>query len=185
MIDDVLSNLREENSDTLNALTNDLAKLRTGRANLAILDGIRVNYYGSPTELNQCANLAVADARMIVVKPFDRTIIGDIEKAILQSDVGINPQNDGDVIRLPIPALTEERRKELAKQAKQRGEDARIAMRNHRRDSNEMLKDLEKDKEISQDDLKRGLEQVQKVTDESIGKIGTILEKKEKEILEV
>lgn len=185
MIEDVLSQLRNDVDAALKALKSDLGRLRTGRASISILDGIRVNYYGVSTLLSQCANLSVSDARMINVKPWDRGLIGEIEKAILQSDIGITPQNDGDMIRLPIPQLTEERRKDLVKQAKGRGEDGKISLRNYRREANDMLKELEKDKEISQDDLKRALEKVQAEIDRGSAGIDQILETKEKEILEV
>ena len=185
MVEDTLEQLKGDIEATLHALKAQLGKLRTGRANLSLLDGVRVNYYGTPTPLNQCANLSVADARMLLVKPWDKSIIGEIEKGILSADIGIMPQNDGEFIRLPIPALTEERRKDLVKQAKHRGEEAKIGLRNHRRDANEMLKALEKDKEISQDDLKRALEKVQDQVDRGTGKVDEILGVKEKEILEI
>lgn len=185
MIEDTLQQLSQEVEATNSALKVQLGKLRTGRANISILDGVRVNFYGTPTPINQCANLTVADARMLTVKPWDRSIIGDIEKAILSTDIGIMPQNDGETIRLPIPALTEERRRDLVKQGKQRGEEAKIGLRNHRRDANEMLKTLEKDKEISQDELKRALERVQEVVNRGTAKIDEILAAKEKEILDI
>ncbi len=183
--DDVLNDLSKQIAESISHLKSDLSKLRTGRASLALLDNVRVNYYGNPTPLSQCANLAVADARLITVKPWDKKLIQEIDKAIRQSDIGITPQSDGDLIRLPIPALNEQRRKELVKQAKTRGEDAKIAIRNHRRDANEMLKEAEKEHEISQDDLKRSMEKVQSATDEGIEEIDSILTTKEKEILEV
>lgn len=185
IIDDVLDDLRASVESSLDAMRGDLAKLRTGRANLAILDGIRVDYYGVPTPLNQCANMAVTDARLITVKPWEKSLVGEIEKAILTADIGITPQSDGEVIRLPVPPLTEERRKDLVKHAKQRGEEARIAVRGHRRDANDMLKEAEKDKEISQDDLKRALEKVQQEIDMGTVKVDEILAAKEKEILEI
>jgi ribosome recycling factor len=185
MQDDVLQEMKNGIQGALSALKANLGKLRTGRANVAILDDVRVNYYGQPTPLNQCATLQVADARLIVVKPYDKGLISDVEKAIMAADIGITPQSDGEMIRLPIPGLTEERRKDLVKQAKHRGEDTKIAMRNHRRDANEMLKDLEKEKEISQDDLKRSLEKVQGELDRGITKVDEMITTKEKEILEV
>ncbi|MFC1611252.1 ribosome recycling factor, partial [Myxococcota bacterium] len=150
-----------------------------------ILDGVRVNYYGSPTPLNQCANVAVVDARLISVKPWDKSQVAEIEKAILTADIGITPQSDGEIIRLPVPSLTEERRRDLVKHSKHRGEEARIALRTHRRDANEMLKEAEKEKEISQDDLKRALEKVQQATNKGTEKVDEILVAKEKEILEI
>lgn len=185
MVDDVLGELAGSIDGSMKSLKVNLAKLRTGRANLALLDDVRVEYYGTPTPLNQCANLAVADARLITVRPWDKNLIGDIEKAIQSADIGITPQSDGDIIRLPVPPLTEERRKDLVKHAKQRGEEARISVRNHRRDANEMLKELEKEKEISQDDLKRALEKVQEATDKGVASVDDIIAAKEKEILEI
>ncbi len=185
MIDDVLNDLKKQIAETQTALRGHLGKLRTGRANVAILDDVRVEYYGVPTPLNQCASVSVADARLIIVKPFERNMIVEIEKAIRAADVGISPQTDKDIIRLPVPGLTEERRKDLVKKAKAVGEEARISMRNHRRDANEMLKELEKEKEISQDDLKRALEKVQVETDKGIAGVDQILATKEKEILEI
>ena len=185
MVEDTLDQLRQDIETSLHALKAQLSKLRTGRASISILDGIRVNYYGTPTPINQCANLSVADARLLIVKPWDKALISDIEKAILTSDIGIMPQNDGDMIRLPIPALTEERRKDLVKQGKHRGEDAKIGMRNHRRDANDMLKELEKEKQISQDDLKRALEKVQEHIDKGTSQVDEILAAKEKEILAI
>lgn len=185
VVEDVVDDLRKSLDESLKSLKLDLAKLRTGRANLAILDGVRVEYYGTPTPLSQCANLAVADARLITVRPWDKGLVQGIEKAIMAADIGITPQSDGEIIRLPIPSLTEERRRDLVKHAKHRGEEARISFRNHRRDANDMLKELEKEKEISQDDLKRGLERVQQETDKGIARIDETLAAKEKEILEV
>jgi ribosome recycling factor len=185
MVEDVLSQLDQEVSTALASMKSDLAKLRTGRASIALLDGVRVNYYGTATPLAQCANLTVVDARLITVKPWDRGLISEIEKAIYAAALGITPQNDGEVIRLPIPQLTEERRRDLVKQAKHRGEEAKIGVRNHRRDANEMLKELEKEKEISQDDLKKALEKVQDVVDRGVAKVEEILSVKEKEIMEI
>jgi ribosome recycling factor len=185
MIDDILQQLQVDAEATFASLRAQLAKLRTGRASIGLLDGVRVVYYGQPTPLNQVAALAVADARMLTVRPYERRVIGDIEKAIMASDIGIMPQNDGELIRLPIPPLNEERRRDMVKQSKQRGEDARIALRNHRRDANEMLKELEKGKDISQDELKRALDKVQEQTDRSSEKVDEILASKEKEILEI
>ena len=157
MIDDVMAQLRADIETAAKALKVHLGKLRTGRASISILDNVRVNYYGTATPLAQVANLSASDPRMITVKPWDRGVVGDVEKAILASDLGITPQSDGEVIRLPMPQLTEDRRKDLVRQAERRGEDAKISLRNHRREANEMLKEFEKDKEISQDDLKRAL----------------------------
>ncbi len=185
MMDDVFAELKQQSQDTLSALKNNVGKLRTGRANVAILDDVRVDYYGVPTPLNQCASVHVADARLIVIKPYDKKLLSDIEKAIMAADVGITPQSDGEIIRLPVPGLTEDRRRDLVKQAKHKGEEAKIALRNHRRDANEMLKELEKEKEISQDDLKRALEKVQAELDGNIDKVDQMIATKEKEILEI
>lgn len=185
MIEDILAQLNTDATATLAALRVQLARLRTGRASLGLLDNVRVNYYGQPTPLNQVAALAVADARMLTVRPYERNMISEIEKGIMSTDIGIMPQNDGEMIRLPIPALNEERRKDMVKQSKHRGEEARIALRNHRRDANEMLKDLEREKDISQDELKRALDKVQEQTDRGSTKVDEILASKEKEILEI
>lgn len=185
MVEDILQQLRDDSETTLASLRAQLGKLRTGRATLGLLDGVRVMYYGQSTPLNQVAALAVADARMLTVRPYERNLISEIEKGIMATDIGIMPQNDGELIRLPIPALNEERRRDMVKQGKQRGEDARIALRNHRRDANEMLKELEKAKDISQDELKRALDKVQEQTDRGSDKVDEILGAKEREILEI
>lgn len=182
---EVLDDFKASVQATIDSLRGDLKKLRTGRANVSLLDGVRVDYYGSPTPLSQVAQLTVADARMITIKPWEKQIIGDIEKAIQVARLGITPQNDGEFIRLPIPPLTEERRKDLVKQAKARGEDAKIAIRNGRRDANEMLKVAEKDKDISEDDLKRALEKVQSETNSGTKSVDETLTRKESEILEI
>ncbi len=184
-VEEVLKELKKGIDDSMSALRHDLAKLRTGRASVNILDGIRVEYYGAMTPLNQVAQLSVPEPRLIMVKPFDKSLISDIERAINNSDVGITPMNDGEQIRLPIPALNEERRKDLVKQAKHRGEDAKISLRNHRRDANEMLKEYEKEKLISEDDLKRALEKVQEVVDRGGKQVDDVLHQKEQEILEI
>lgn len=184
-IEDVLTDLSGGIDDSINSMRADLGKLRTGRASVKILDGVRVEYYGSATPLNQVAQLSVPEPRMITVKPFDKTLIGTIEKAISLSDVGITPMNDGEQIRLPIPPLNEERRKELVKQAKNRGEDAKISLRNHRRDANALLKEFEKDKSISEDELKKALERVQTAIDQGNKQIDDVLLSKEQEILEI
>lgn len=184
-IDEVLVELKGQLETSVTSLASKLSKLRTGRANVAILDGVRVSYYGSMTPLAECAQLAVADARMLTVKPWDRGLISEIERSLLGSNLGLTPQNDGDLIRIPIPALTQERRKDLCKQVRQKGEEAKIAVRSHRRDANEMLKEYEKAKEISQDDLRRGLEQIQEATNAVSAKLDDVLAKKEQEILAV
>ena len=166
-------------------LHGELKKLRTGRANLSILDGVTVDYYGTPTPLNQLANLSVADATMIVAQPWDASQIGAIEKSVMQANLGLNPSNDGKVIRIPIPPLTEERRKELVRQAHQMAEGSRNGVRQARREGNDRLKAMEKDKEISQDDERRGNDEMQKLHDHYIGQVNEALEAKEKDIMVV
>jgi ribosome recycling factor len=163
----------------------ELKHLRTGRATLALLDGITVDYYGSPVPLNQVANLSVADATMIVAQPYDPTQSSAIERAIMKSDLGLNPSSDGKVIRIPVPSLTEERRREIVKKAHDFAEHARNGVRQARREGNDKLKKMEKDKAISQDDERRGLDEVQKLHDRYIGEINSGLQTKEQQILEV
>jgi len=167
------------------SLKKDFASIRTGRASLSLLDGIHVEYYGNPAPLNQVASLSTPDSRQILIQPWEPKLIADIEKAILKSDLGLTPANDGKTIRINIPPLTEERRRQLVKVVKKRAEEARVAIRNIRRDFNEEMKKLEKDKEISEDDLKKSLDEVQKLTDAYIKKVDEKLEHKEKEIMEV
>ncbi len=185
MLDEVLSETEDGMKKAIEAYQRDLARIRTGRANLSLLDGVKVDYYGSPTPLNQVASLNVAEARLITVKPWDKGMIPAIEKAIRASDLGINPVADSELIRLPIPPLTQERRKEMVKQIKKITEDARVAIRGARRDGNELLKDAEKNKEISEDDSKAGQKKIQELTDAYIAQADDIGAKKEKEILEV
>lgn len=163
----------------------EMKHLRTGRASLALLDGITVDYYGSPVPLNQVANLSVADASLIVAQPYDASQSSAIERAIMKSDLGLNPSSDGKVIRIPVPPLTEERRKEFVKKAHDLAEHARTGVRQARRDGNDKLKKMEKDKVVSQDDERRGLDEVQKLHDRYINEIATALAKKEQQILEV
>ncbi len=163
----------------------ELKSLRTGRASLALLEGITVDYYGSQVPLNQVANLSVADATMIVAQPFDHRQSSAIEKAIMKSDLGLNPSSDGKVIRIPVPPLTEDRRKEIVKKAHDLAEHAKNAVRQARREGNDKLKKMEKDKAISQDDERRGLDDVQKLHDRYISDIGTALQKKEQQIMEI
>ncbi len=169
---------------SIDALNNELKRVRTGRASLGILDGMSVDYYGTPTPLNQMASLSVPESRLIMIQPWDVSVIKDIEKAILKSDLGLTPSSDGKLIRISIPPLTEERRKELVKVIQKISEDYKIAVRNIRRDSNEMLKALKKDGDISEDDAFKAQDQVQKITDENIKKIDGVFKNKEKEILE-
>jgi ribosome recycling factor len=184
-MEEVLSDLKQEMEKTVKGFTNDLKRIRTGRASTAILDGIRVDYYGNPTALNQLATVSAPEPRLIIIQPWDTGSIGDVEKAILKSDLGLTPQNDGKVIRITIPNLTEERRKELVKMVRKMSEDFKVALRNHRRDSIEFLKELKKEKEISEDDYFRLHERVQELTDEYIKNTDSILAEKEKEIMEI
>lgn len=170
---------------TLSSLKADLSKVRTGRASLALFDDIRVDYYGTPTPLNQMATLAVPEPRLITIQPWDTSVIGEIEKAILKSELGVTPANDGKIIRITIPRLTEERRKELVKVVKKMSEGAKVSVRNVRREANDELKVLEKDKKISQDQLHQMMEKVQVSTDKYIKKVDEVLTAKEKEILEI
>lgn len=185
MVDDVIEELRSNQNKAIEALKRDLSRVRTGRANLALLEPVRVQYYGSRVPLNQVASLSIPDARLIVIKPWEKAMIPEIEKAINTAEIGLTPQNDGEVVRLPIPALTEERRKELTRQCRKMAEAAKVSIRNHRRDANDMLKEMEKDKDISEDEKKRGLERIQKETDKTVASIDEIVEQKEKEILEI
>lgn len=185
MIDEIFEDMNERMGKSLEALKRDYSRLRTGRASISLLDGIRVSYYDTQTPLNQMASLAVPEPRLIVIQPWDKTAIEDIEKAILKSELGLTPMNDGKVIRIAIPPLTEERRKELVKVARKMAEDNKVAIRNIRRDANEMLKDLKKEKEITEDDLFRSQDEVQKVTDQFISEVDEMCATKEKEIIEI
>ncbi|MEW6416678.1 MAG: ribosome recycling factor [Nitrospirota bacterium] len=169
----------------IEALKRELASVRTGRASLALLDGIMVNYYGTQTPLQQLASLSIPDSRQIAIQPWEQKIIPDVEKAILKSDLGLTPTNDGKMIRINIPPLTEERRKQLAKAVKKKAEEAKIAIRNIRRDVNEELKNLEKEKHFSEDEVRKLQEETQKITDSYTAKVDEILGHKEKEIMEV
>lgn len=170
---------------SLDALLNEYASIRAGRANPHVLDKIKVDYYGAPTPIQQAGNISVPEARMIVIQPWDKTLLKAIEKAILTSDLGINPTNDGSVIRLIFPELTEDRRKELAKDVKKKGEGAKVAVRNIRRDANDAFKKMEKADEISEDDRDEAEEKIQKLTDKMIEKIDKAIETKTKEIMTV
>jgi len=185
MLESIYKETRESMGKSITALKKELNKVRTGRASLSLLDGILVDYYGTQTPINQMASLSVPENRLITIQPWDVTVIKDIEKAILKSDLGLTPSNDGKIIRISIPALTEERRKELVKIVRKICEDYKVAMRNIRRDSNELIKDLKKDGDVSEDDAFRAQDQVQKITDEHIKLINDdIFKEKEKEILE-
>jgi ribosome recycling factor len=170
---------------TLTSLKTDLNKVRTGRASLALFDDIRIDYYGTPTPLHQVATMAVPEPRLITIQPWDTTITGEIEKGILKSELGLTPNSDGKTIRITIPRLTEERRKELVKVVKKMSEAAKVALRNIRREANEQLKGLEKNKKISQDQLRQWMDKVQTSTDKYIEKVDGVLATKEKEILEI
>lgn len=170
---------------SITMLKTDLNKVRTGRASLALLDDIRIDYYGTPTPINQMATLAVPEPRLITIQPWDTSTIGEIEKAILKSELGLTPINDGKIIRINIPRLTEERRKELVKVVRKMGEAAKVALRNIRREANEQLKALEKNKRLSQDQLHQWMDKIQASTDKFIEKVDSALSAKEKEILEI
>jgi ribosome recycling factor len=185
LVSDILTDAESRMKKTIEHLTADFAALRAGRANPAMVDKIVVEYYGEPTPLNQLANITVPEPRLLVIQPWDKTSIANIEKAILKSDLGVTPSNDGNVIRIAIPQLTEERRKELVKVVKKRAEEGKVAVRNIRREANDMLKSSEKEKMISEDESKKGMEDVQKLTDNYIKSIDNILQGKEKEIMEV
>ncbi|CAB5131820.1 Ribosome recycling factor [Olavius algarvensis associated proteobacterium Delta 3] len=184
MIKDVYEETKERMGKSIAALKNELNRVRTGRASLSLLDGIRVDYYGTLTPLNQMATLATPESRLITIQPWDTTVITGVEKAILKSDLGLTPSSDGKIIRIAIPALTEERRKELCKVVSKIVEDHKVAVRNIRRDSNELLKGFKKDGDISEDDAFKAQDQVQKITDEYIELIDDTGKEKEKEILE-
>jgi ribosome recycling factor len=185
MINDVLQETRDRMGKSENAFEKELSKVRTGRASQALLDGVMVDYYGAATPLTQMATVSIPESRLITVKPWDVSVINDVEKAILKANLGLTPSNDGKLIRISIPPLTEERRKEIVKTVAKTCEEYKVAVRNIRRDSNEMLKELQKDGDISEDDSFKGQKMVQDATDEFIKKLDDIFAKKEKEILEV
>ncbi|MGM0902005.1 ribosome recycling factor [Mesobacillus maritimus] len=181
----VIDKAKEKMTKAIQAYTRELASIRAGRANASLLDRITVDYYGAPTPINQLAGISVPEARLLVIQPYDKSILSEIEKAIMKSDLGINPTNDGSIIRLAIPQLTEERRKELVKQVRKESEEAKIAVRNIRRDANDDLKKLEKNGEITEDGLRGYSDDIQKITDEYINKVDQVTKDKEKELLEV
>ncbi len=185
MYDDVLSDAKGGMGKAIESLKKELTKVRTGRASISLLDDVRVDYYGTATPLNQVGTLAVPEPRLITIQPWEKQLIPEIEKAIMKADLGLNPASDGQIVRIAIPALTEERRLEMAKLAKSIGENAKISVRNARRDANDMLKQMEKDKDITEDDLKRGEKEVQELTDNHIGQIDEIVAAKEKEVMEI
>ncbi len=181
----LIKQTREKMDKSIEAFRREIARVRTGRASVALLDGIKVEYYGNPMPLNQVATISVSEGRTIVIQPWDASIISEIEKAIMRSDLGLTPTSDGKTIRINVPPLTEERRKELVKVVRKMAEEGRVALRNIRREALDQLKSMKKNKEISEDDFYRGQEEVQKVTDEYIKKVDKILEEKEKEIMSV
>ncbi len=184
MKEEILSELRQKMEKTIEALRKDLNRIRTGRASIALLDGIKVNAYETLMPLDQVSSISVPESRLITIKPWDQSIIGEIEKSILKSELGLTPMNDGNLIRISIPPLTEERRKELAKMAKKVAEEAKISIRNHRREANEMFKELKNEKDISEDEMYKSQDQTQKVTDDFTKKTDEITSEKEKEIVE-
>jgi len=185
MLNEVFEEFNNSKESCYKALKSEFLKIRTGRANIAMLDPVKLDYYGTPSPLTNVAQLSLLDARTIQIKPWDKSVVGDIEKAILKSDLGLTPNSDGEVIRINVPQLTEDRRKELVKVAKQKAEEAKISIRSARRDGNDFIKSLEKEKEISEDQMHTALEKLQKQTDESVKKIDEYLEDKEKLILEI
>ena len=185
MIDEVVGELKKEMEQTVASLRRDLARTRTGRASSALLEGITVDYYGTKTPLNQVSGINVPEPRLIVLSPYDKSALSGIEKASQQSDLGLTPINDGKVIRIPIPELTEERRRDLVKHVRKVGEEYRVSMRNHRRDAIDMLKQLVKDKDITEDDERRAHEQVEELTRDAIARVDKVLKAKEDEIMAV
>ena len=185
MINDITTDTDTGMKRAVESFKRDLQKIRTGRANTSMLDGIKVDYYGTPTPVNQVATVQVVDARLITVKPWEKAMIAVIDKAIRASDLGINPVADAELVRLPIPPLTQERRKELAKVVGKQTEEARVAVRSARRDAMDMIKDAEKEKQISEDERKKGEKNVQDLTDKYIAQIEDIAKAKEKEIMEL
>jgi ribosome recycling factor len=185
MIAEIKADATERMNKAVDATGHELAKIRTGKATTALLDGIRVEYYGNTVPLNQAATLAVPEPRLITVQPWEKSMAPEISKAIMKGDLGLNPVTDGNIIRIPIPPLNEERRKDLVKLVKKLAEEGRIAIRNIRRDANDHLKKAEKDKEISEDEHHRAADEIQTMTDEHIAEIEELVEKKEKEVMEV
>ena len=185
MIADIKKNVEQKMAKSLEALKTDLGKIRTGRAHTGILDHVTVDYYGNPTPVNQVANITLTDARTIGVQPYEKNMIGPVEKAIRDSDLGLNPATNGDLIRVPMPMLTAERRRDLIKVVKSEGENAKVAVRNIRRDANEQLKKLLKDKEVGEDEERRAQEEVQKLTDRFVAEIDKALQAKETDLMAV
>jgi ribosome recycling factor len=184
MKEEILSEMRDKMENSLDALKKEFKRIRTGRASTALLDGIKVDCYETQMPLEQVASLSVPESRLITIKPWDQSIIGEIEKSILKSELGLNPMNDGKIIRISIPPLTEERRRELAKLAKKMAEETKISIRSHRREANELFKDLKNEKEISEDEMYKYQDQVQDITNDFTKKIDQVTAEKEKEIIE-
>lgn len=185
MIDEVMGEARAAMEKAVKALKKEMTKVRTGRASTSMLDDVRVDYYGVPTPLSQVATLSAPEPRLLTVQPWEKNLLPDIEKALFKADLGLTPSSDGQLIRLPVPALTEERRREMVKIIKRMAEDAKISVRNARRDANETLKLLEKEKEITEDDLKRSEKDVQQVTDDFVATIDAVVQNKEAEVMEI
>ena len=185
MIDDILKDAKTRMGKSVESLENDLARTRTGRAHPSLLESVRVDYYGAESPLSAVANVNTEDARTLTVTPWEQSMVKAVEKAIIDAGLGLNPQTAGTVIRVPVPPMTEERRRDMVKLVRAEAENARVAVRNIRRDANNDLKELEKEKEISKDDQKRGEERVQKLTDEAVGKVDEVLTRKEADLMEV
>jgi ribosome recycling factor len=185
LADDVLKDQHARIQKTLEHFKQELMGVRTGRASLHLLDPVKVDYYGTPTPLNQVATLSVADARLITVKPWEKSLIPTIEKAIRDANIGLNPMSDKELVRVPVPALTEERRKEIVKQVKHKGEEQKLAIRNERRDAKELLEQAQKDGDIAEDEAKKAMEKVQKETDDGVKKVDEMVAAKEKEVMTV
>lgn len=185
MIEEIKKKLNSGMEKSVQSLQKQLTKVRSGRASANVLDGITVDYYGAATPINQVAQISTPEARLLQLQPFDKTMIGAIEKAILAANIGMTPSNDGNFVRIPFPALTEDKRKDLVRDVKKMGEDAKIAIRNIRRDQNDLVKKAEKDKEITEDDLKKFQDEIQKITDKFIGEVDKVIEAKEKDLMTV
>lgn len=185
MYNDVIKKARSGMDKAVESLKKDMTKVRTGRASTSLLDDVMVDYYGTPTPLNQVGTLAVPEPRLITIQPWEKKLLADIERALFKADLGLTPTSDGNLIRLVIPPMTEERRKEMGKVVRKMGEDAKVGVRSARRDANDSMKKLEKNKEISEDDLKRGEKEIQDVTDSYVAKIDDLVAHKEKEIMEI
>jgi ribosome recycling factor len=185
MIDDIKNDAQERMTKSIAAMIEAFKKIRTGRAHPSILDGVTIDYYGSPTPLAQVANVNVEDGRTLAINPWEKNLVPDIEKAIMKSDLGLNPSTSGDTIRVPMPALTEETRKGFIKQARAEAEGGRVSVRNIRRDANGMIKDLLKEKEITEDEDRKGQEEIQKLTDKFVAEVDALLAEKEKDLMQV